>query len=182
MNKYYADTSKEGVDVIVFSIDDNSYINMTTASYDKLIQLIKPHNFPVIKSDQNNLPYVSLGPPSTSDNTNSDIYIDCKPISEDGKIIGGNNSNSIFKSTNIDKVVTSSWFKIGVPVFFGILILYFIAKLMINFNIKDAILAAKENIKSKKIAPVSVAPSVSATSVIKGGKSIVNAMKKNKLK
>lgn len=203
MKKYYADTSNEGIDVIVFSIDDNSYINMTTSSYDKLIQLIRPHKFSVTKSDPNNLLYVNLGGPSTSDNTDSNIYIDCKPVSEDGKLIGESktNTSSMLDNTKLDKIIKSTWFKILIPSLFLILILFFIIKLMNNFNIKDALLAVREKVNSNKVvpivaplavAPLAVAPTVAPTvatppvaptvvaAPIVGGKSIINAMKKNK--
>lgn len=204
MKKYYADTTwfdneRTNINVIVFSIDDNSYINMTMSSYAKLVNLINPHNNPVIKSDPNNLPYVNLGGPSTTNNENGEIYIDCKPVSEDGKLIGEskNSSTPTFDDTKLDKIIKSSWFKILIPSLFLIIIIYFIIKMMNNFSIKDAISKAKM-IVGKKAPTVSTSTSdipvpavsgppapelpsiteVAIEGVKKGGKSMISAIRK----
>lgn len=115
---------------IVFSASDNAYIPITSAQLDDLNKIITKNT---IKTTSKSNFYVNpKGPIFTNQNNGDDnIYIDCKPVSEDGEVIGekkinASTSNVSFKGIDFDKIVDSIIFKVII----GFLLLFILVTSM----------------------------------------------------
>jgi carbonic anhydrase len=156
MKKYYTDKFKFSYDtkaehnIIVFSIDDKAYITMKQQHYDKLIKTINKSNnlFDKIILFTNSI-YSNINGPSIPNNNEEDIYIDCKPYTEEDIDDNGENnppsklsSDSNIpppSSSNITKPISSSnffnskQFKIAIIVIFCLLIIIVFFMLLYKF-------------------------------------------------
>jgi carbonic anhydrase len=115
---------------IVFSKNDNAYIPITNYQLDDLNKIITQNT---IKTAKNSSFYVNTkGPILTSQNNGDDnIYIDCKPVSDDGEVIGekklgSSTINTSFKGIDFDKIVDSIIFKVII----GFLLLFILVTSM----------------------------------------------------
>lgn len=120
IKKYYADKGSvlgiNDVNIIIFSIDDTAYMTIKQEHYEKLKKVInKVENINnKFKIMINNKLFINLkGPTISSNNTEDDIYIDCKPYIEEEDIAENNklssnyiNSNSINSNSNSGSVST----------------------------------------------------------------------------
>lgn len=113
MNKYYTDKFKYNSNsstehnIIVFSIDDKSYITIKPDHYQKLIKTIKRNTtFSSSIKFTNSLFSNINGPTKAGGATEDDIYIDCKPYIEDD--INGYDPDGIRPSQLSNESVSSS--------------------------------------------------------------------------
>jgi carbonic anhydrase len=103
-------------DVIVFNKNDDAYITISRLQYDNLCKLIKPNT--AFKNATDVPYYVNLSGPNSGGDASNDgeIYIDCRPTSDNGEIIGGGEnlvSKPVsFKKIDIKKITNHIAFKI----------------------------------------------------------------------
>jgi len=95
------DTCNGEHDIIVFSKNDGVYIEISTDNYNLLKGIITRH---IILTRKNSFYVNNKGPKNSLADISGDIYIDCKPVSEDDEkegpnIIGGDDkkNKNIFK-------------------------------------------------------------------------------------
>lgn len=126
---------------IVFSKEDGAYSTIKEEQLNNLKKIIKDYTS-VIKTNQMNKFYVNnQGPQSLAGDVTGDIYIDCKPVSEDGKIIEDaspkmSSLEEMFSPESMKKFKDSNAFKILIAFLslIGIFILYkIIMKIIDNF-------------------------------------------------
>jgi hypothetical protein len=103
-------------DVIAFNKNDDAYITISRLQYDNLCKLIKPNIF---FENAKNVPYyVNLSGPNSGGDASNDgeIYIDCRPTSDNGEVIGGGENPVIqpasFKKIDVKKITNHIAFKI----------------------------------------------------------------------
>lgn len=108
---------------IVFNPNDGAFVPISSGQLDILNKLISSNKITTVTGSgfyvNNKGPTVPLA--------TDDIYIDCKPISDDGEIIGDNetvkSSRIAFKGIEMDKIIDSIIFKIIVGlILFSILV------------------------------------------------------------
>lgn len=164
MKKYYADIDKtNNANVIIFSIDDTAYINIKQEHYEKLKKTIYKLSGSILNI--NDKLYTNLnGPTISSNNVEDDIYIDCKPYTEDDEIISNDNTtqpqtikytptdlnNSTINSVNKSKTFMEKSFneKLKSPLF---IVFFIIIIVLISVVPLWGIFTIYKNIKNKNI-------------------------------
>ena len=103
-------------DIIVFNKNDGAYISISKDSLNGLNKIIKQNS---IKSKTNNFYVNNKGPQSLSIDESGEIYIDCKPISDDGNEIDSSNAgvtkspiNDMFSKIDYKSIVNNVAFQI----------------------------------------------------------------------
>jgi len=145
--------------IITFNKKDDAYISLSTTNLNLLKTIISKHNISIKK----NTYYVNNnGPTSNFSNENdSDIYIDCKPVSEDGNIIGEDKENEM-KTPLLDLFVSKVNYKtifnnIYLQIFISIIAAFIIYKLFLylmdTFKSEDKVTSFSNYIMPKLLKP-----------------------------
>ena len=117
---------------VVFSKDDGAYITIYDALLNDLKRVISSHSM-VVKKDTKF--YINKMGANAMSGKTEEIYIDCKPVSDDGVVIDENTSksksNDIFKDINFSDIKNNIFFKI-LFILLAIYLIYFI----FNFLLK----------------------------------------------
>lgn len=126
--------------IIVFNKKDG-YLSISKKSLDLLNGIIMKN---VTESKNNTFFVNNTGPQSLSSDTSGEIYIDCKPISDDGKAIDGDESeiespvSDIFSKINYNSIVNSIIFQIIMSILGAYIIYKFFFFIMNRFKINDS--------------------------------------------
>lgn len=97
----------------IIAFDKKAYIPISQVSFNMLKDMIYVHK---IKVKDNNFFINKTGPKSLS--TDNEIYIDCKPMSDDGETIDTNTEeikssmSDVFTKINYDSIINSIYFQI----------------------------------------------------------------------
>lgn len=132
--------------IIAFSKKDDAYIPISNNNLEVLNKLIKKNS---IKSKKNTFYTNTKGPTNLLANSSDEIYIDCKPISDDGKIIDDDEKEmktpltDLFSKLNYKKIINSIYFQIFIS-----LIAAFIIYKLFNFIIGKNKIDDVENVSS----------------------------------
>lgn len=130
--KFYSyKNCKSSENFIVFSKDDGAFATIKEEQLNTLKNIISDYTS-VIKTNQISDFYVNnQGPQSLAGDVTGDIYIDCKPVSDDGKIIEDappkmSSLEEMFSPESMKKFKNSNAFKILIALLslIGIFILY----------------------------------------------------------
>lgn len=128
--------------IIVFNKNDG-YLPVSTRSFDLLNKIIMKN---VTKSKDNIFFINKKGPQRLSSDTSGEIYIDCKPISDDGKVISDDEIDietespisDLFSKINYKSIVNNIVFQIIMSIL-GTYMLYKLFFIIINnFKISDS--------------------------------------------
>lgn len=147
--KFYSYKSCENKNYIVFSKEDGAYCTIKNKTLTNLKSIINNSKIEVNTNKDREFFVNNKGPESLSGNMRADdIYIDCKPVNDDGNIIESNSTKSketfleeIFNPENIKKFKKSIFFYIliGILVLIGLYILFkLLMKLIDSFGGNDS--------------------------------------------
>jgi carbonic anhydrase len=124
--------------IIVFNKNENTYLSISKQSLNLLNNIITKN---VIKQKENTYFVNTKGPLSLSTSDGGEIYIDCKPVSDDGKAIDDEDENEIksplsdmFSKINYKSIVNSIIFQIIMSIIGAYIIYKFFFFVMSRFK------------------------------------------------
>jgi len=125
--------------ILAFSKKDDAYIPISNNNLEVLNKIIKKNS---IKSKKNTFYTNTKGPNNLLASSSDEIYIDCKPISDDGKIIDDDETEmktpltDMFSKFNYKKIINSIFFQIFISLIAS-LIIYKLFNFIIDKNKMD---------------------------------------------
>jgi len=124
--------------IIVFNKNEKAYLSISKNSLSLLTGIITKN---IIKPKENSYFVNNKGPQSLSSSDGGEIYIDCKPISDDGKAIDDEDENEIksplsdmFSKINYKSIVNSIIFQIIMSILGAYIIYKFFFFVMNRFK------------------------------------------------
>jgi len=121
---------------IVFSKDDNAYVTISEEQLSSLNSVISPHSMDV-KTNTNF--YINKLGANTSSGKNDEIYIDCKPVSDSGDVIGedvpkDDAIQKFFKKIDLSNIQNNIFFQILIAIILIYLIYFLFMYLLRSFG------------------------------------------------
>jgi hypothetical protein len=154
--KFYSYRSCDNKNYIVFSKDDGAYCTIKNQTLVNLKSIIKNSTIEVNNDKDREFFVNDKGPQSLSGNVADDIYIDCKPVSDDGNIIESIPTKpketfleEMFNPENLKKFKKSVFFYIliGILSLIGLYILFkILMKIIDSFGGNEQIVESSNQV------------------------------------
>jgi len=133
---------------VVFSKDDNAYVTISEEQLSNLNSIISAHSMNV---KTNTKFYVNKLGANAGTGKADEIYIDCKPVSENGAVLGdsiptNSSTQDFFKNINLSNILNNVFFQIFMAMILIYLIYYSFMYLLRSFGKNKIIEAIGESV------------------------------------